>query len=152
MTMASSSYKSRFVSCEFDFDAPGKRFGAVQLLFSDNENAGRTHPVPIVVIANGSGSTVLLCAGTHGNEDEGQLVLRRLVQTTRSPGDRVEAGEVAAFLYSLDEVARPPQELVFPAPSLVYARHSTGRVVHGSFVCQTAPEITLGEVRALANA
>ena len=349
MTMASLSYKSRFVSCEFDIDAPGKRFGAAQLLYSDNENAGRIHLVPIVVIANGSGPTVLLCAGTHGNEDQGQLVLRRLIhelepadvqgriivlpalnypavrawsrtspldngnlnrsfpgdetsgptsalarfvvdellprcdagvdlhsggptshwvcstflctcadpevyrrsvalaeafrapylfvvdgkgsptgfdpaahacgvpfistelggggiarealdvghrgvramlahlgvietptepspgyetvclsglrgagrvlapfagliETTRNPGDRVKAGEVAAILYSLDEVARPPQELVFPAPGVVYARHSTGRVVHGTFVCQTAPEITIGEVRALASA
>jgi predicted deacylase len=348
MTMASLSYKSRFVSCEFDLDAPGKRFGAAQLLFSDNENAGRIHLVPIVVIANGDGPTVLLCAGTHGNEDQGQMVLRRmvhelepsevtgrvvilpalnypavrawsrtspldngnlnrsfpgdeasgptsalarfvvdallprcdagmdlhsggpssewacsaflctcadpevyrrsvamaeafhapylfvvdgrgsptgfdpvahacgvpfvstelggggisretldigyrgvravlahlgvlevptgplpeyetvclsgfrgaarvlapfegLVQTMRNPGDRVEAGEVAAVLHSLDEVARPPAELVFPASGVVYARHSTGRVVHGTVVCQTAPETTLDEVRALAN-
>ena len=79
MTMASLSYKSRFISCEFDVDAPGKRFGSVQILYSDNESAGRIHLVPIVVIANGDGPTVLLCAGTHGNEDEGQLALRRLV-------------------------------------------------------------------------
>ena len=348
MTMASLSYKSGFVSCDFDLDAPGKRFGAAQLLFSDNENAGRIHLVPIVVIANGDGPTVLLCAGTHGNEDQGQLVLRRLVhelepsevtgrvvilpalnypavrawsrtspldngnlnrsfpgdetsgptsalarfvvdallprcdagmdlhsggpssewacstflctcadpevyrrsvamaeafhapylfvvdgrgsptgfdpaahacgvpfistelggggisretldigyrgvravlahlgvleapaallpeyetvclngfqgagrvlapfaglvETTRKPGDRVEAGEVAALLYSLDEVARPPVELVFPASGVVYARHSSGRVVHGTVVCQSAPQTTLGEVRALAK-
>ena len=347
--MASSTYRSRFVSCEFDFDTSGKRFGSAQILYSDNENAGRVHLVPIVVIANASGPTVLLAAGTHGDEDEGQLVLRRLVhelepgdvagriivlpalnypavrawsrtspldngnlnrsfpgdetsgptsalarfvvdallpmcdagidlhsggpsshwacstflctcddaevyrrsvamaesfhapylyvvdgrgsptgfdpaahacgvpfmstelggggiarealdigyrgvramlshlglieapaepmpeyetvclsgfrgagrvlapfaglvETTHSPGDRVEAGEVAGLLYSLDEVARPPQKLVFPESGVVFARHSTGRVVHGTFVCQTAPEIALGEVRALANA
>ena len=347
--MASSTYRSRFVSCEFDFDTSGKRFGSAQILYSDNENAGRVHLVPIVVIANASGPTVLLAAGTHGDEDEGQLVLRRLVhelepsdvagriivlpalnypavrawsrtspldngnlnrsfpgdgtsgptsalarfvvdallpmcdagidlhsggprshwtcstflctcanaelfhrsvalaesfhapylyvvdgrgspngfdpaahacgvpfistelggggiarealevgyrgvramlshlgvieartepspeydtvclnglrgagkvlapfagliETTRNPGDRVEAGEVAAFLYSLDEVARPPEKLLFPAPGVVYAKHATARVVHGTFVYRTAPETTLGEVRALANA
>ena len=74
-----------------------------------------------------------------------------LVETTRKPGDRVEAGEVAALLYSLDEVARPPAELVFPASGVVYARHSTGRVVHGTVVCQSAPQTTLGEVRSLAK-
>ena len=53
MTVVSASYTSRFVSCEFGFDVLGKRFGAPQLRYSDNENAGRVHLVPIVVIANG---------------------------------------------------------------------------------------------------
>ena len=61
--MASLSYTSTFVSCEFDFDTSGKRFGSAQILYSDNENAGRVHLVPIVVIANASGPTVLLAAG-----------------------------------------------------------------------------------------
>lgn len=347
--MSSSSYKSRFLSCEFDFDTPGKRFGDARLIYSDNENAGRIQLVPLVVVANGSGPTVLLTAGTHGNEDEGQLVLRRLIhelqpgevegrvivlpalnypavrawsrtspldngnlnrsfpgdetsgptsalarfvvdallpkcdagidlhsggpwshwacsvflctcadaelyrrsvelaeafhapylyvvdgkgsptgfdpaahacgipfistelggggiarealdvgyrgvravlahlgvieakteaspgydtvylsglggsdsllapfagllETTREPGDRVEAGEVAGLLYSLDEVTRAPEKLFFPACGVVYAKHTTGRVVHGTLVYQVAPEITLGEVRSLASA
>lgn len=72
-------YKSDFVSCDYDFDAQGKNYGAARLVFSDNENAGRVIPIPIVTVANGSGPTVLLSAGNHGNEDEGQLILRRLI-------------------------------------------------------------------------
>ena len=75
-----------------------------------------------------------------------------LLETTREPGDRVEAGEVAGLLYSLDEVTRAPEKLFFPACGVVYAKHTTGRVVHGTLVYQVAPEITLGEVRSLASA
>lgn len=79
-------YKSDFVSCDFDFDATGKHYGAARLVYSDNANAGRVFLIPIVSIVNGSGPTVLLCAGNHGNEDEGQLILRRLIHELE-PGD-----------------------------------------------------------------
>ena len=72
-------YRSNFVSCTFDLDQPGRTYGSASLVYSDNENASRVFQIPIVTIANGSGPTVLFCAGNHGNEDQGQLILRRLV-------------------------------------------------------------------------
>ena len=36
-------------------------------------------PIPIAVIANGEGPTVFLAAGTHGDEYEGQVILRRMI-------------------------------------------------------------------------
>ncbi len=79
-------FESNFISCDFDFDAKGKNFAAAHLNFQDNANEGRVILIPIVTITNGSGPTVLLCAGTHGHEDEGQLVLRRLLHELE-PGD-----------------------------------------------------------------
>ena len=71
-----TTYKSSEASCDFDFDAQGKNFGALRLANADARLGNR---VPIATIVNGSGPTVLLCAGSHGNEDEGQLILRRLI-------------------------------------------------------------------------
>ena len=78
-----ATYKSNYLSCDFDFDAQGKSFGSARLA---NADAQLGILIPIVTIANGSGPTVLLCAGNHGNEDEGQLILRRLIHQL-DPGD-----------------------------------------------------------------
>ena len=72
-------YRSGFISCDFDFDAKGKHYGAAHLDYSNDEGVSRVFPIPIVSITNGDGPTVLLTAGNHGNEDEGQLILRRLI-------------------------------------------------------------------------
>ena len=79
-------YRSGFISCDFDFDAKGKHYGAAHLDYSNDEGVSRVFPIPIVSITNGDGPTVLLTAGNHGNEDEGQLILRRLIADI-SPGD-----------------------------------------------------------------
>ena len=72
-------YKSTFLSCDFDFDVFGKNYGSAHLDYSDDLGVSRVFPIPIATISNGSGPTILLTAGNHGNEDEGQLILRRLI-------------------------------------------------------------------------
>ncbi len=67
------------IHCELDFDAQGKQFGSIDLRFSNNEFAFSKIPVPVVVIKNGPGPTLLLTAGNHGDEYEGQVILRRLI-------------------------------------------------------------------------
>ena len=67
------------ISYDIDLDTPGKRVGNLHLTYSDNLHASSVIPIPVAVIANGEGPTVLLCAGTHGNEYEGQVLLRELV-------------------------------------------------------------------------
>ena len=79
-------YRSSFISCDFDFDKKGKHYGAAHLDYSNDEGVSRVFPIPIVSIANDDGPTVLLTAGNHGNEDEGQLILRRLIEAI-SPED-----------------------------------------------------------------
>ena len=68
------------ISCDLDLESPGKRTGYLRLIHSDNVHAASVIPIPIAVVAGGEGSSVLLCAGTHGNEYEGQVILRELVR------------------------------------------------------------------------
>ena len=70
--------KTPRLQCNLDFDSPGKRFGAIALDHSDNQHAFGIIPIPVAVIRNGRGPTLLLCAGNHGDEHEGQVILRRL--------------------------------------------------------------------------
>ena len=67
------------INCDLDFERDGKQFGNLELSFSDNEHAFAKIPVPVVNIKNGSGPTLLLSAGNHGDEYEGQVILRRLI-------------------------------------------------------------------------
>ena len=68
------------IECGIDFQRTGHQVGYLHLSYSDNEHALSVIPVPIAQIANGDGPTVLLSAGTHGDEYEGQVILRRLIQ------------------------------------------------------------------------
>jgi predicted deacylase len=67
------------INCSLDFEREGKHFGNLELSFSDNQNAFAKIPVPVVSIKNGEGATLLLSAGNHGDEYEGQVILRRLI-------------------------------------------------------------------------
>ena len=68
------------ISCDLDLESPGKRTSCLRLIHSDNVHAGSVIPIPIAVIAGGAGPGVILSAGTHGNEYEGQVILRELVR------------------------------------------------------------------------
>ena len=77
------------IAASIDLEAPGKRIGHLELAWSDDEHAYGVIPVPIAVIANGSGPSVLVTAGVHGDEYEGQVIARRLIAelaAARSPG------------------------------------------------------------------
>lgn len=68
------------VSTTFDFDSPGKRSGFLDLNHSSNELAFSVVRVPVGVVHGGDGPTVLLTAGSHGDEYEGQVIVHRLMQ------------------------------------------------------------------------
>jgi len=65
---------------DIDFDSPGKQVSALRLAYSSDRSAYGTIPIPIGVVSGGRGPTVLLMAGNHGDEYEGQLVLARLLR------------------------------------------------------------------------
>ncbi len=67
------------IHCEIDLDADGKHAGYLRLPHSVHRSAYGWIPLPIVSIRNGSGPTVLVLAGNHGDEYEGQIVASRLV-------------------------------------------------------------------------
>lgn len=68
------------ITSEIVLDAPGKRHGFLRLMHSSHESAYGWIPIPIAVIANGAGPSVLLVAGNHGDEYEGQITLGRLIR------------------------------------------------------------------------
>ena len=66
------------MSCTIDLSAEsGKQVGELRLPSGTSDDA--FVPIPIATIANGTGPTVLVSAGTHGDEYEGQIAARRLV-------------------------------------------------------------------------
>jgi N-alpha-acetyl-L-2,4-diaminobutyrate deacetylase len=55
--------------------------GHLRVPHAHDESAWGAVPIPIVVVATGTGPTLLLVAGTHGDEYEGQLALLDLART-----------------------------------------------------------------------
>lgn len=68
------------ITSEVDFDKDGTQQGFLRLPHSVHRSAYGWIAIPIVVIQNGTGPTVLLTAGNHGDEYEGQLALMKLCQ------------------------------------------------------------------------
>lgn len=69
--------KSR-ISSDIDFERDGKQQSFLRLPHSVHRSAYGWIAIPIIVIRNGEGPTVLLTAGNHGDEYEGQLALMKL--------------------------------------------------------------------------
>jgi predicted deacylase len=67
------------IAASIDLEAPGKQIGHLELVWSDDRHAYGIIPVPIAVIANGRGPSVLVTAGVHGDEYEGLVITRRLI-------------------------------------------------------------------------
>ncbi len=63
-----------------DFDKPGFQSDFARVPWSSDSSAYGWIPVPLLCFNGGDGPTLLLTAGTHGDEYEGQIVLRRLVR------------------------------------------------------------------------
>jgi N-alpha-acetyl-L-2,4-diaminobutyrate deacetylase len=71
------------VVAEVDFAARGRQAGHLRVPQSRDDSGWGTIPVPIVVVANGHGPTMLLTAGNHGDEYEGQVALLDLARTLK---------------------------------------------------------------------
>ena len=63
-----------------DFDQPGKQIGAFHVPYSSHDDAWGVIPVPVAVINNGKGPTVILEGGNHGDEYEGPITLGELIR------------------------------------------------------------------------
>lgn len=68
------------VTTTVDFTAQGKQIGWLRAPHSVTRSAYGVVPIPIAVFNNGDGPRILLTAGNHGDEYEGQVVLARLIQ------------------------------------------------------------------------
>ena len=69
------------ISSEIDFNRDGKHVGFLRLPHSVHRSAYGWIPIPIACIRNGVGPRVLLMAGNHGDEYEGQVALAKLLRT-----------------------------------------------------------------------
>ena len=65
---------------DIDLEAEGRFIGTVNVPTASTRSAYRALRVPILVVRGGNGPTALLTAGTHGDEYEGQIALRRLAR------------------------------------------------------------------------
>lgn len=70
---------------DIDLEAEGIRHGYLRVPHSSNESGYGWIPVPITVIRNGEGPSVLLMAGNHGDEYEGQVLLMKFLRAV-TPG------------------------------------------------------------------
>jgi predicted deacylase len=66
---------------EIDFEKPGMQSDFARVPYSSDTSAYGWIPVPMICINGGTGPTALLTAGTHGDEYEGQIALRRITYT-----------------------------------------------------------------------
>jgi predicted deacylase len=63
-----------------DFDRPGKQTGFVMIPHSPHDDAWGVTQIPIAVIANGKGPTVIIEGGNHGDEYEGPITIGELIR------------------------------------------------------------------------
>ena len=80
--MAETSAKSR-IACDIDFDADGRQAGYLRAPLSRNTSGWGIVEIPIVVVRNGTGPTVLLTGGVHGDEYEGPIAVSELARSLR---------------------------------------------------------------------
>lgn len=68
------------VSTGIDFDKDGKQVSYLRAPHSNNRSAWGSILIPITVIKNGSGPTILFTSGVHGDEYEGPVALMKLAR------------------------------------------------------------------------
>lgn len=88
------------ITTRIDFEKDGKQVGHLRLPHSSNISAYGWIGIPIAVIKNGTGPTVMVSAGIHGDEYEGQIVLGELIRG-------LDAGRIQGRLIVLPSVNTP---------------------------------------------
>jgi predicted deacylase len=68
------------ISSEISLDEAGKHVGFLRLPHSVHRSAYGWIPIPIASIRGGEGPTVLIMAGNHGDEYEGQIIVSTLIR------------------------------------------------------------------------
>ncbi len=68
------------MSLTVPLDRPGKQFGHIRIPHSADDSAWGHVMIPICIIAGGDGPTALITGGNHGDEYEGPLAIRQIIQ------------------------------------------------------------------------
>lgn len=98
-----STVKQSRVWSQHDLWGDGKVADFLRIPHSSNSSAYGWLPVPFVSIRNGEGPSALLIAGNHGDEYEGQIVLRNLACS-------LDPGEVSGHILILPALNYPAVE------------------------------------------
>jgi predicted deacylase len=88
------------ITSEIDFNRDGKQVGFLRLPHSVHRSAYGWIPIPVACIRNGDGPRVLLMAGNHGDEYEGQIAFANLLRA-------LEASDVRGRLVFLTSANFP---------------------------------------------
>ena len=88
------------ITSEVDFEVNGKQSGFLRLPHSVHRSAYGWVPIPITKIKNGDGPTLLVIAGNHGDEYEGQIAISQLAR-------ELEAADIRGRLILLPMVNAP---------------------------------------------
>ena len=74
------------ITSDVDFEAMGKQQGYLRVPHSVHRSAYGWIPVPITVLRNGDGPTLVVSAGVHGDEYEGQIAVANLARRLDASG------------------------------------------------------------------
>lgn len=69
------------IRTDIDLDRPGKQQGFLRVPYSHNLGGWANVMIPITLVAHGSGPTVLVLGGNHGDEYQGQVALMKLARS-----------------------------------------------------------------------
>jgi predicted deacylase len=101
--MNSNRMSGNPIRSEIDLDADGKHAGYLHLPHSVHRSAYGWLPIPIASIRNGAGPVVLVMAGNHGDEYEGQILVSELIR-------EIDAAHVSGQLILLPTANAPAAE------------------------------------------
>jgi N-alpha-acetyl-L-2,4-diaminobutyrate deacetylase len=79
---AGGGARSRVI-CAIDFEREGRQVDVLRVPHSRNDSGWGVQQIPIVVVRNGEGPTVLLNGGVHGDEYESQIAIAELARTVK---------------------------------------------------------------------
>lgn len=88
------------ISASVDLDGEGKQRGFLTVPHSRNDSAWGAIRIPVTIVANGEGPTVLFTAGSHGDEYEGPIALMKLA-------DELEPSAVSGRVVILPTMNHP---------------------------------------------
>lgn len=71
------------ITTDVDYEREGFQQGALRLPYSHDRSGYGHIPIPVAVLQRGTGPTVLLTGGNHGDEYEGPVALMKLVRRMR---------------------------------------------------------------------
>jgi predicted deacylase len=121
--MAATDAPSR-IRCDIDFARDGRQSACLRAPLSRNTSGWGAVEIPVVVLKNGSGPTVLFTGGLHGDEYEGPIAISKLTR----------ALDPAGWLHFVEDLDREPVEVRYRTDGVLWMAAGPGRVQRGDCI------------------